>query len=157
MIEDHEKFLEAEAEIQHMKKAVIVRIADTGKESLGHFFLFSGIDLIFKCVMLEPPWKNNVVGISCIPAGNYFLTPRKPEDSPKFKYPHFIVEGVPNRDYILIHRGNFNSKTRGCFLPGRAFVDLNDDGEPDVCDSEATLNMLVAFITEKIPLTIVNG
>lgn len=141
--------------MEHHKKLVLVRIADTGKETLGHLFLFSDLDLIFKCVVLEPPWKGNATGISCIPKGEYTVRPRSGSESPKFKYDHLFIGGTGDRECILIHRGNFNTNTRGCLLVGRGFSDINHDGNPDVFDSTATLDLLAQFIREEIPLEIV--
>lgn len=141
--------------MHHQKRAVLVRLADTGKESLGHFFLFSDLELIFKCVCLEPPWKNNARNVSCIPKGEYTLKPRPSGESERHPYDHLILEGTGEREYVLIHRGNFNSNTRGCILVGRGFSDLNDDGQPDVTDSTAALGILVQFVREPIPLLIV--
>ncbi len=64
---------------------------------------------------LEPPWKENRKNESCIPAGEYTL---KNRTSAKFRR-HFIVEDVPDRDYVLIHKGNFPKDTHGCPLVGK--------------------------------------
>ncbi len=54
------------------------------------------------CATIELPWKNNCARISCIPEGRYSLSKRY---SPHFKS-HFMLEDVPDRQYILIHSAN---------------------------------------------------
>lgn len=79
---------------------------------------------------IELPWKNNTVGLSCIPEGTYIVKPYK---SPKFGN-CWLVSNVPGRNYILFHRGNlagdvtlgFKSHSRGCILPGAYVGKINN-------------------------------
>jgi len=66
------------------------------------------------CATIELPWKNNSARISCIPEGRYSLIKRY---SPHFKS-HFMLEDVPDRQYILIHPAN-NAllELKGCIAP----------------------------------------
>lgn len=66
------------------------------------------------CATIELPWKNNSARISCIPEGRYPLIKRY---SPKFKN-HYLLENVPDRQYILIHPAN-NAliELKGCIAP----------------------------------------
>src|SRR6185312_722180 len=66
------------------------------------------------CATIELPWKNNSARISCIPEGRYLLEKRY---SPKFRH-HYLVNDVPDRQYILIHPAN-NALTelKGCIAP----------------------------------------
>jgi len=66
------------------------------------------------CYTLEPVESNNERDFSCIPQGNYKLTPRT---SPR-RWQHFLVNGVENRDHILVHAGNHPGNTSGCILVG---------------------------------------
>lgn len=69
------------------------------------------------CVTLELPWRENLPFKSCIPPGQYHC--EKYESS---RYNEtYIVLGVPERDGILWHPGNFLSDTDGCILPGTSF------------------------------------
>ena len=43
---------------------------------------------------------------------------RYPRESATRDYLHLLVKEVPNRDYILIHRGNKSSHSKGCILVG---------------------------------------
>lgn len=66
------------------------------------------------CATIELPWKNNSARISCIPEGRYPLIKRY---SPKFRN-HYLVEDVPDRQYILLHPAN-NAllELKGCIAP----------------------------------------
>jgi len=85
-------------------------------------------DLPF-CVTVERPWLNNAKGVSCIPAGVYLC---KRVNSPKFGNT-FEVTGVPNRDAILLHKGNLASDSHGCIILGEAFDPIK--GEDGVAHS----------------------
>ena len=121
-------------------KAVLVRLNDNDhKQTLGRFYLYDGIDQIFACRSLELPDEENQRNISRIPAGRYKVKKRK---SDKFGE-HFHVTEVPDRDYILIHPGNFYKQIRGCILLGQKFVDINNDGHLDVNMSRNIVNLLL--------------
>ena len=70
------------------------------------------------CDTLENPWKDNQRNISCIPEGEYPVRLRLPRESATREYVHLLVQDVPNRDWILFHRGNFPKDTSGCILVG---------------------------------------
>jgi len=132
-------------------KAYLIRNQDDGKQTLGHFFLFNGVNMLFKCVTLEPPWRNNQPQISCIPAGVYTL---KPFESPTFGA-CLSVDPVSGRDLIRMHGGNFFVNTKGCILPGKDFEDLNKDGFLDVTFSKGTLGNLLQFVQKEIPIVVI--
>ncbi|RAR46457.1 DUF5675 family protein [Flavobacterium lacus] len=68
----------------------------------------------FICYTIELPWKDNQVGVSCIPEGEYFIRKRY---SAKFKW-HLEVMDVPQRKYILFHPANYALKElHGCIAP----------------------------------------
>jgi hypothetical protein len=77
----------------------------------------------FVCFTAELPWRMNLKGISCIPAGKYQV---RVIQSPKFGKV-YNVQAVPNRSHILIHSGNFSGDTskgfvshvEGCILLGK--------------------------------------
>lgn len=71
------------------------------------------IDNKFFCYTLEPSWKNNKLN-SCIPDGTYKLVHYRSNKFGKC----LIVNGVKNRDAILIHKGNTVRDTTGCILVG---------------------------------------
>ena len=71
------------------------------------------------CRIVERPWKDNQKKISCIPVGKYKLNfyPAGKKFYPKYKKLFaaegndrgmIIIEGVPGRTHILIHRGKLS-------------------------------------------------
>lgn len=103
---------------------------DTCTESI--LLMLKENKLCYECRVLELPDKNNQPGISCIPEGEYDVTPYT---SVKFKQ-CFAVNKVPGRSAILIHAGNTVDDTRGCLLPGHY------NGLGNVSDSRKTLSDL---------------
>ena len=70
------------------------------------------------CDTLELPYRDNQRSISCIPTGQYKVRMRYPRESATRDYLHLLVKDVPNRKFILIHRGNKPSHSKGCILVG---------------------------------------
>ena len=70
------------------------------------------------CDTLENPYINNERNISCIPEGEYKVRLRLARESATRDYLHLLVQDVPNRDWILFHRGNSAKDTSGCILVG---------------------------------------
>ncbi len=85
------------------------------------------------CYTLELPWRFNQNNISCIPAGIYKVIPTK---EGKFTYLHYIVQDVPNRENVEMHRGNTILDTEGCILVG---TDYSDQG---IWNSREALELL---------------
>lgn len=71
------------------------------------------------CLTLERPWLDNKQNESCIPKGEYLAK----RAYYKNKYDSFLLEDVPNRTGIFIHKGNFTDDSRGCILLGENFED----------------------------------
>jgi len=123
-------------------KAVLNRISDCGKQTLGNLSLYnSSGSLVYECKTLELPWKNNMRQISCIPKGEYKVVVRV---SQKYQKRYHILS-VPNRTLILIHHGNYYTQTLGCVLVGKAHVDINSDGLKDVTSSKITMSDLLRY------------
>jgi len=93
---------------------LIIRDTFTKESTIGELFL-NGERM---CDTLELPWKDNQRRISCIPEGEYKARLRLARESATRDYLHLLVQDVPNRDYILFHRGNSAKDTRGCILVG---------------------------------------
>jgi hypothetical protein len=136
------------------KRALLVRLQSLPDRMLGALYIFNGLFRLGQFTVLEPPWKNNRRGESCIPTGDYTLSPRAP--TKKFNYPHLLLGGVPDRDFILAHRGNFPSDTEGCLLLGLSFGSADGDGLTDVLSSTSALNVIVQMIPDPIPLKVVD-
>lgn len=93
---------------------LIIRDTFTEESTIGELFL-NGERM---CDTLENPYINNERNISCIPVGKYKVRIRLASESASRDYLHLLVEDVPNRDYILFHRGNTAKDTSGCILVG---------------------------------------
>ena len=94
---------------------LLIRDTFTENSTLGELFI-NGERF---CDTLENPWINNKKNVSCIPRGEYKVRLRLARESATREYLHLLVQDVPNRDYILFHRGNFPKDTSGCILVGQ--------------------------------------
>ena len=132
-------------------RATLTRTAHEEKQTRGVLELFNKDGKrIFECLTLELPWKHNQRMISCIPKGDYEVVPRV---SQKFSR-HLHITNVPNRDWILIHPGNFYTDILGCILVGSKFSDVNKDGVLDVLNSKTTMSALLSTAPNGFTLTI---
>ena len=94
---------------------LIIRDTFTEKSTIGKLYINGKLF----CDTLELPYRDNQRSISSIPDGEYKVNLRPARQSATRDYLHLIVEDVPNRSYILFHRGNKPSHTRGCILVGQ--------------------------------------
>ncbi len=115
---------------------LIIRDTFTENSTIGKLF----IDGESFCDTLELAWKNNVRNISCIPAGEYKVRLRLPRESATRDYVHLLVKDVPDRDYILFHRGNTSKDTSGCILVG------NGREQDAVKNSRLAMDLLIKEI-----------
>lgn len=128
-----------------MNKLILTRDLQSELVTHGRLNLVGpGGNTLFSCFSLELPWKQNRVGESCIPEGQYKLLHRS---SPKYGN-HLHVIDVPARSYILIHPANYVSQLRGCIAPGMGRVDLNGDQILDVSGSRNALEQLMKHIKD---------
>mgnify|MGYP003678392897 FL=1 len=97
-----------------MINLLLIRDTFSKESTIGELFL-NGERI---CDTLENPWQDNQRNISCIPEGVYPVRLRLARESASRDYLHLLVQDVPNRDFILVHRGNFPSQTQGCVLVG---------------------------------------
>ena len=136
-------------------KAIIQREEYTDKQVTGTLTLFDGRKKVFTCKTLELPWRDNESNISCIPTGTYQATKRV---SNKYKHSYHVKnpgkDQVVDRQWILIHPGNFYTDIRGCILLGKAFIDLNGDGYKDVSSSGVTVRELLKLAGKELRLEI---
>tara|TARA_R110002020_G_scaffold63770_8_gene169861 strand:- start:997 stop:1401 length:405 start_codon:yes stop_codon:yes gene_type:complete len=133
-------------------KAYILRLRDDGTETLGALVIFDGLRKVFECKTCELPWKANLRNISCIPRGKYHVSHR---ESVKYGN-HLHIEGVENRSFILIHVANFEEQLRGCVAVGKAYADIDGDGDLDITSSRVTLKKLLDIVPiEGIELEII--
>ena len=93
---------------------LIEREEFTVQSTIGTLYLNGGRI----CDTLENSWQDNQRNISCIPEGEYPVRLRLARESASRDYLHLLVQEVPNRDWILFHRGNTAKDTSGCILVG---------------------------------------
>tara|TARA_R110000851_G_scaffold153728_3_gene295776 strand:- start:178 stop:660 length:483 start_codon:yes stop_codon:yes gene_type:complete len=93
---------------------LLIRDTFSEQSTIGELFL-NGERM---CDTLENPWKDNQRNISCIPEGEYKVRLRLARESATRDYLHLLVQDVPDRDWILFHRGNSAKDTSGCILVG---------------------------------------
>lgn len=122
-----------------MKKITLKRINSSSECVLGVLEL----DNKEICKTLELPWRDNQKSISCIPAGEYKLSPY-----PSSRFGEvYIVNDVPNRTGILIHTGNTADDIQGCILVGDSYGKLN--GKKAVLNSRQAFNLLKETLGEE--------
>lgn len=123
-------------------------------ETRSSLFVMSGQEVSHRCKTIELPDLGNQKNFSCIPEGIY--------DVVKYNSPKhgdcFRVLNVPDRDNILIHKGNYAAgkhvDTLGCILPGEYFEDINNDGNIDVGGSSQAMKALLEILPKKFKLII---
>lgn len=135
-----------------MIKAILARHTHEEAQTLSALHLYDPDGLVFTCMALELPDRDNQRNISRIPSGKYKCIKR---NSQKYN-DHYHVTDVEGRSFILIHHGNFNHQTRGCILVGRDFYDLNHDGNLDVTSSRYTMKQLLDFGGDGFDLNVVD-
>jgi len=97
-----------------MINLLLIRDTFSEESTIGELFL-NGERM---CDTLENPYLDNQRNISCIPEGIYPVRLRLPRESATRDYVHLLVQEVPDRDWILFHRGNTAKDTSGCILVG---------------------------------------
>ena len=93
---------------------LLIRDTFSKESTIGELFL-NGERM---CDTLENPYINNEKNISCIPEGVYKVRLRLARESATRDYLHLLIQDVPNRKWILVHRGNTAKDTSGCILVG---------------------------------------
>ena len=139
-----------------MQRAILVRLANEDKQTLGHFTLYEDASVVFSCKSLELPDLGNQTDISCIPKGDYICCKRY---STKYGWTYLVrevdEEHVKGRKWILIHFGNYFHNSRGCILLGQDFIDINQDGYRDVTSSRRTMRTMTRLADDIFKLSIV--
>jgi hypothetical protein len=134
-----------------MKIEILRTFEQGGKQTLGELSVIDNNGkVVYKCATLELPWRENQRRISCIPTGTFKARLRRAADSPSRNYDHIHIHPVPNRTWILIHRGNYHFHIEGCVLVGKNHVDINRDGLLDVTNSTIAMNELMAEVQKHV-------
>ena len=128
-------------------RITLKRLSDDGVQTLGIMTLPNG--KVYHT--LELAWKNNNRKVSCIPKGIYKVRKRT---SAKYGE-HFHLLNVPNRDFILLHHGNYHTDILGCILVGKGLLDINKDGRLDVTSSKQAMKELLSTLPKEFELEII--
>ena len=136
-----------------VRSATLRRLPDSNDGTLGVLTANNGR---FRCVTMEPPWRDNKRNLSCIPEGWYEVLPHR---SPRFGA-CLLITGVQGRSHILFHTGNLGgdrlkglkTHTAGCILPGQRRGVLQ--GQRAVLGSRTAFRKLMAW-TEGRPFDLV--
>lgn len=115
---------------------------DLSYQTLGYLHWYEDFVLRASWATVEPPWRSNLRNKSCIPNGWYQAKRRSSQRYGE----HLQIVGVPERDFILIHPGNYRTQSQGCVLPGKSFVDINGDGNLDVGQSRVAMNEILELV-----------
>lgn len=132
---------------------VLNRFHQDSLQTLGTLSVYSPAGLLLHSfATLELPWRENDKKISRIPPSKYEVEKRT---SGKFGQ-HFILKHVVNRDFILIHKGNYVKDTSGCILVGLYFQDLNKDNYLDIANSSVAMYGLLQSFTGNMGTLTIN-
>ena len=105
------------------------------------------------CSTLELPNLNNARRKSCIPAGTYTAKMRKSATMKRVSGGRwdeaFELQDVPDRDFILMHPGNYPKNSHGCILVGGAFAYWGKEKGYAVPNSRMHYQDLLHFIDEQ--------
>ena len=130
---------------------LIQRKEYSDKQVLGELTIYADrVKPIYDCKTLELADKDNQRRISCIPLGVYKVVSRK---SAKYGN-HYHILDVTNRDFILIHHGNYHTDILGCVLVGKTHADINKDGYADVTSSKQVMKELNELLPKEFVLKI---
>lgn len=131
-------------------KAILNRLYENEKQTLGRLYLYDGIHEVFTCCTLELPDKGNQNSISRICGGAYQVKRRY---SHKHGW-HYHIQDVEGRSLILFHKGNYYTQIEGCVLVGTDFRDINNDDEADVVNSGVAMETFLSIAGEGFELVI---
>ena len=127
-------------------RITLKRLSDDSVQTLGILTNVTG--KVYQT--LELAWKKNAKQISCIPKGIYKVRKRT---SAKYGE-HFHILNVPNRDFVLIHHGNYHTDILGCILVGKGLADINKDGRLDVTGSRQAMKEILTVMPNEFELLI---
>ena len=105
----------------------------------------------FQCKTLERPWLVNVDDHSCIPEGVYTMALRESPVVKRITKGKFDkgweIQNVPDRDFIMVHPGNWISDSNGCILTGKHAL-INAD-RIMITESQSTFEQLMTALGTK--------
>lgn len=130
----------------------VIRTIDNGIETLGNLTVMDGDNILFTCLTLELPWKDNEMGVSCIPKGVYHAMKRKATTA--IPYEHIYLTDVPHRSGICIHKANYVSELKGCIAVGQDNMDIDKNGQLDITQSSKTFGKLMKLLPDTFEIEI---
>ena len=117
------------------------------------------IDGVFECYTLEDQYQAvKVMHETCIPEGTYDIKFRKTggfhaKYSERYKNAHYgmlHIQDVPNFTYILIHTGNTDEHTSGCFIVGETQQDLEVSKDGFIGSSTVAYKKMYAKVAAQL-------
>jgi len=103
----------------------------------------------------ERPWRGNEAFVSCIPVGVYYLEQRYSPVVQRTSGGEFAegweVTDVVDREYIMLHPGNWPEDVEGCIAVGKRFaITQNRKGKwsNSVLDSREAFREIMAKMAE---------
>lgn len=130
-----------------------LRRTDSGTDSTAGLLLSP--DGTRLCATLERAWLDNKPRESRIPAGTYSLKMKKLgtsrfDDDYRKKFGDFHkgmieIDGVPGRDEILFHMGNWHHHTQGCVLLGARTEQMPGGKNFQIPPGESRDGYLIAY------------
>jgi len=106
----------------------------------------------FKCVTLERPWLDNKLNVSCIPEGIYELKLRESPIVKKMTHKRYTqgweVMDVKDREYVMIHPGNYVADSEACILVGEKMT-VNQNKGLMITNSQNTFNKLMKELSKQ--------
>ena len=131
---------------------IVKRFSDNGVETCSNIAVMHEEQVLFECVGLELPWKNNEHQISCIPATVYNC--EKVKATANIPYEHISITNVDGRSGVCIHKANYVRQLKGCICVGDKHTDINGDKQVDVTNSGKTFDKLMSILPDKFKLII---
>ncbi len=102
-----------------MRELRLRRFAKRPTDVFGELAVVEEAEVLYSCLSLELPWRQNEPGRSCVPAGRYRLAY---EYSPAFGRKLWELKDVPGRAEAKLHPANFPEELLGCLAPGEGLV-----------------------------------
>ena len=141
-------------------KLELKRFSSQSDTTLGILF----VDGEFECFTLEDEYRaDKVKGETRIPAGTYKVEKREVlsglTEKYRKKYPwfdfHFMLQDVPNFQYVYIHIGNDDDHTDGCLLVSDAVKSNRFDENNNLSSSGPAFKRLYQKMSESSSLEII--
>jgi len=134
-------------------KLELKRFSSQSDTTLGLLF----VDGEFECFTLEDEYRSEKIkGETRIPAGTYKVEKREVlsglTKKYRSKYPwfdfHFMLQDVPNFQYVYIHIGNDDDHTDGCLLVSDAVKSNRFDENNNLSSSGPAFKRLYQKMSE---------